>query len=48
MLAERTLAGVRARMDALDELDTAEHVAVFETVHRELSEVLSALDPPRG
>ncbi|MEY9211001.1 hypothetical protein NI17_012510 [Thermobifida halotolerans] len=43
-LAERTAEGVRSRLESLDGLPTAEHVAVFETVHRELSEVLSVLD----
>ncbi|GLU49385.1 hypothetical protein [Nocardiopsis ansamitocini] len=47
-LAERTVRGVRARLDTLDALPTFEHVAVFEAVHRELSEVLTALDAARG
>lgn len=47
-LAARTIAGVRAELEALDQLPTAEHVAVFETVHRELSDALSVLDASRG
>ncbi|GAA3986519.1 hypothetical protein FOF52_09970 [Thermobifida alba] len=45
-LAERTTEGVRSRLESLDGLPTHEHVAVFETVHRELSAVLSVLDAP--
>lgn len=47
-LAERTLTELRARLEALEVLPSAEHVAVFEAVHRELSEALSTLDSPRG
>ncbi|WP_198156328.1 hypothetical protein [Thermobifida cellulosilytica] len=47
-LAERTAEGVRARLESLDGLPTHEHVAVYETVHQELSAVLSVLDAPGG
>ncbi|WP_116246545.1 hypothetical protein [Nocardiopsis sp. FIRDI 009] len=43
-LAERTLAGTRERLSALDGLPTADHVGVFDSLHQELSTVLGALD----
>ncbi|WP_306371264.1 hypothetical protein [Nocardiopsis sp. CC223A] len=43
-LAARTLEGTRERLDALAGLPTAEHVEVFDSLHRELSAVLGALD----
>ncbi|MGW5880364.1 hypothetical protein ACWFMI_27840 [Nocardiopsis terrae] len=42
-LAERTLDATRERLAGLDALPTAEHVAVFDTLHQELSGVLGAL-----
>ncbi|MFC7330572.1 hypothetical protein [Marinactinospora rubrisoli] len=43
-LADRTVAQVRARLAELDGLETADHVAVFDAVHRELADVLGRLD----
>ncbi|WP_150243428.1 hypothetical protein [Nocardiopsis quinghaiensis] len=43
-LAEQTLRGTRERLEALDSAPTVEHVAVFDTLHQELSGVLGALD----
>ncbi|MFD6953048.1 hypothetical protein A6A08_25670 [Nocardiopsis sp. TSRI0078] len=43
-LAEQTLRGTRERLEALDSAPTAEHVAVFDTLHQELSGVLGTLD----
>jgi hypothetical protein len=37
-------AEVVARLDTLDELPVAEHVAVFEVVHRTLQDTLAAVD----
>ncbi|WP_131099129.1 hypothetical protein [Streptomonospora litoralis] len=50
-IAERTLQRARERLAALDDLPTADHVAVFDELHQELSTVLSGLeqdDGPRG
>ncbi|GAB3212165.1 hypothetical protein ACQEU5_16950 [Marinactinospora thermotolerans] len=46
-LAERTRTGVRDRLAGLDGLPVAEHVAVFDAIHRDLSAVLSGLDQER-
>lgn len=46
LIAQQAVDGVRERMASLDGLPTAEHVAVFDQVHRELSAVLSSLDSP--
>ncbi|NYH50782.1 MULTISPECIES: hypothetical protein [Nocardiopsis] len=43
-LAEQTLRSTRERLAALDSAPTTEHVAVFDTLHQELSGVLGALD----
>ena len=43
-LAARTLEGTRARLAGLADMPTAEHVEVFDALHRELSAVLGALD----
>ncbi|CAL9581721.1 hypothetical protein SUDANB121_05073 [Nocardiopsis dassonvillei] len=43
-LAARTLEGTRERLAGLGGLPTAEHVEVFDSLHRELSAVLGALD----
>jgi hypothetical protein len=43
-LAEQTLHSTRERLDSLASLPTSEHVAVFDTLHQELSGVLGALD----
>ncbi|GAA3757028.1 hypothetical protein HDA32_001713 [Spinactinospora alkalitolerans] len=43
-LAEQTAESVRRRLDGLDGLPTAEHVAVFDALQRELSAVLGRLD----
>ncbi|MFC4565326.1 hypothetical protein ACFO4E_26015 [Nocardiopsis mangrovi] len=43
-MAERIVEGTRERLEALDDLPTAEHVAVYDSLHRELSGALSALD----
>ncbi|WP_017559649.1 hypothetical protein [Nocardiopsis baichengensis] len=43
-LAERTLHSVRQRLASLDRLPAADHVAVFDALHQELSEVLGSLD----
>ncbi|MFC3994526.1 hypothetical protein ACFOVU_01260 [Nocardiopsis sediminis] len=43
-MAERIVDGTRERLEALDHLPTAEHVAVYDELHRELSSALSALD----
>ncbi|GAB3729699.1 hypothetical protein [Nocardiopsis nanhaiensis] len=42
-LAEQTLGAARERLASLDALPTHEHVAVFDTLHQELSGVLGAL-----
>lgn len=42
-LAEQTLHSTRERLGSLDSRPTAEHVAVFDTLHQELSGVLGAL-----
>nr|WP_199493179.1 hypothetical protein [Marinitenerispora sediminis] len=47
-MAERTVANVRSRLAELDGLDTADHVAVFDAVHRELADVLGRLDRDPG
>ncbi len=47
-IAERTLEEARRRLAALDELPTADHVAVFDELHRELSGVLERLDQDSG
>lgn len=44
VLAEQTLRSTRERLESLETLPTAEHVAVFDTLHQELSGVLGALD----
>ncbi|WP_017573046.1 hypothetical protein [Nocardiopsis halotolerans] len=43
-LAEQTLRSTRERLESLETLPTAEHVAVFDSLHQELSGVLGALD----
>ncbi|WP_159943739.1 MULTISPECIES: hypothetical protein [unclassified Nocardiopsis] len=43
-LAQQTLDSTRERLRALDSAPTADHVAVFDTLHQELSGVLGALD----
>ncbi|WP_046468478.1 hypothetical protein [Allosalinactinospora lopnorensis] len=43
-IAARTLEEARRRLAALDDLPTADHVAVFDELHRELSGVLERLD----
>jgi hypothetical protein len=42
-MAEQTLGATRERLAGLDALATHEHVAVFDTLQRELSGVLGAL-----
>ncbi|MEE2041481.1 hypothetical protein Q8791_30095 [Nocardiopsis sp. CT-R113] len=44
VVAEQTLSGTRERLAELESRPTAEHVAVFDTLHQELSGVLGALD----
>ncbi|WP_017616456.1 hypothetical protein [Nocardiopsis salina] len=43
-LARRTLEATKERLAELDERPTAEHVEVFDSLHRELSAVLGSLD----
>ncbi|MDA8369339.1 MAG: hypothetical protein M0026_05670 [Nocardiopsaceae bacterium] len=43
-VAERTAEGTRQRLASLADLPTADHVAVFDALHRDLSGVLAALD----
>jgi len=47
-IAQRTLHMARDRLAALDDLPTADHVAVFDELHQELSTVLSGLDQDDG
>ncbi|GAA3726992.1 hypothetical protein GCM10022402_04560 [Salinactinospora qingdaonensis] len=47
-LAERTIADVRERLASLDHRPVSEHVAVFDDIHRELSDVLDRLDRERS
>ncbi|MFC4865460.1 MULTISPECIES: hypothetical protein [Streptomonospora] len=50
-IAERTLQMARDRLAALDDMPTADHVAVFDELHQKLSTVLNGLeqdDGPRG
>lgn len=47
-LAEQTLHSTRERIAALDGLPVSEHVGVFDEIHRELSDVLGALDQGGG
>ena len=44
VVAEQTLSGTRERLAELESRPTAEHVAVFDALHQELSGVLGALD----
>lgn len=44
VVAEQTLSGTRERLESLGSRPTAEHVAVFDALHQELSGVLGALD----
>ncbi|MDT0330325.1 hypothetical protein [Nocardiopsis lambiniae] len=43
-VAARTLEGTRERLAGLEGCPTAGHVEVFDSLHRELSGVLGALD----
>lgn len=43
-IAEQTLRSVRQRLASLDDLPAADHVAVFDALHQELSDVLGSLD----
>ncbi|MUL43870.1 hypothetical protein FZ103_22340 [Streptomonospora sp. PA3] len=47
-IAERTLQMARERLAALDDLPTADHVAVFDQLHQELSTVLHGLEQDDG
>ncbi|MDT0303135.1 hypothetical protein [Streptomonospora wellingtoniae] len=47
-IAERTLQMARDRLAALDDMPTADHVAVFDELHQELSTVLNGLEQDDG
>ncbi|MFD0775272.1 hypothetical protein ACFQZ2_15165 [Streptomonospora algeriensis] len=47
-IAERTLQMARERLAALDHMPTADHVAVFDELHQELSTVLNGLEKDDG
>ncbi|MBB6000618.1 hypothetical protein [Streptomonospora salina] len=47
-IAERTLQRARERLAALDDMPTADHVAVFDELHQELSTVLNGLENDDG
>ncbi|MFV2197274.1 hypothetical protein [Nocardiopsis sp. LOL_012] len=47
-LAEQTLDTARERLASLESLPTAQHVEVFDSLHRELSAVLRSLEESTG